>query len=159
MRSRARLLVGLAAAIAIGLLGPSLSAVASHSGSGTATISGVLYAEGSPYGGGCISAWFSRPDRLVRNPLDPEDEIYAGSTHPTWWYDGAYRLERLAPDTYKVEFHDCRAPRVEGVRATDPFSFQSRWWPDATSYEGAGEIIVGPDAHVTGIDGNIVRIR
>jgi hypothetical protein len=159
--SRARTTIGLSVALLIGLIGPSMVAVARHSGSGSGSISGTIFTDGQSRGSGCISAWFSRARAPIRVPIDefrdPDDEMYAGSTHPTSWYAGNYRLGNLAPDTYKIEFHDCASHRVDTSRIVLPGQYESRFWPDAPNYEDAGEIVLGPGEAVTGIDGSIWR--
>lgn len=142
MSLRSRFTLGLAAAIAVGSLGPALTAVANHSGTGISTISGRITSGGRPASGMCASAWFARDTRIA--PV----ELYAGSAVAL--LDGTYTLRNLPADSYKVEFHACNARRVNGFRV-GLVSF-SEYWPNSPLYENARTIEVGAREDITGIN-------
>ena len=147
MSRHKRLVIGLSGALLLGALGPSLVAVAHHSGSGKATISGVITRGGHPARNVCATAWYARDHRMTAA------EIFAGSTRAG--IDGRYVLGALAADTYKVEFHPCDGQRVGAIRVSPPWQGLSRFWEDADAYELATPIEVGAAQDVTGIDGDL----
>jgi hypothetical protein len=147
MTTRLRLTLGLCGALLVGALGPTMYAVATHSGSGTSTISGTITSGGEKVDGLCAAAWFSRDNRATTEAL------FAGSVRAN--ADGNYTLVRLPADTYKVEFYDCAAPRRGNLRAPLPTQRQSSFWPGEALYENAAPIVVGPADALTGIDGDI----
>lgn len=143
MSTRSRIISGLSLALAVGLLGPMLSAVATHTGNGHSAIRGrVTDPSGAPIEGICAIAYH---DYLLQGTL-PEDEPLlpvAGST--TTLADGSYAIGRLTNDRYRVKFEQCLEPPHARRYVTE-------WYDDSLVAEHATpvETVYGYDAY--GVD-------
>ena len=97
------------------------------------SISGVVRDdEGRPHERVCVSA---------RASLEYGNLQFGARTAD----DGTYRLDRVTPGTYRVQFSDCG-----GVTAPS-------WHPAAKTFGDATPVVVGEGAAVTGVDGVFAR--
>lgn len=164
MTARRRTFVGLAIGLSIGLLGPSMIAVARWSGSGSRTISGrVVDQRGAPVAGICVEAHEAgsySPEWELVTFHQPEAVSVTAA-------DGTYALRKLLPLSYTVRFHVCPGPpqRIWGDRyvllpgeaSTRPL-YRPEWWNDAPTAEFAEWITVTPNQDVAGIDAELTRL-
>lgn len=121
MNARRRIFTGLALAVAVGLFGPTLAAVATHTGNGNSAIRGrVTNIVGDPLEGICVTAY-----HRSYGPWDlatPDLFLPAAGTTNTL-ADGTYAIPRLTNDAWRVKFEEC-------LIAPQDRTYRTEWYND-----------------------------
>lgn len=152
MDGRRRFITGIGLALAVGLFGPSLAAVATHTGNGYQAIRGTVTNEdGAPIEGICVVAYhrsYILFDEVVL-PGDPAG-LYPEASRTTTLADGTYVLGRLTNDNWRVKFEQCQVP----VRDR---TYMNEWYDDAHTSAAATLVKTQYGMDAFGIDAVLSR--
>lgn len=145
MSTRRRSIVGLGLAVAVGLIGPSLAAVATHTGNGYAAIRGTVTNEsGAPLQGICVTAYHY-------NAFWRLEATEAEAGFATTAADGSYAIGRLTNDDYRVKFEQCQDAIWERTH-------RSEWYDDQILAEDASKVSIRYNADANGIDAALATV-